>query len=282
MTGDLRVIESEIGPVIPLVDVAHSVGRDRSAITKALHKPENASLFVGLLSIQAIRTRAKTRMCQCITKAGMDILIPLLRPINRDNMPQRIATFRAAQMQKNTFSAPQLSDVLTEYGKRARALSSEWGVDPGGAQRVAMADAVEKYPDLTPYRNLVGSGDKPHDAIPELPAPDLPKADPDFEKYFPLPKIAEMCKIDESTARRILEDEGIIGFENKHTTLSTRGALEDFGRVFTCYPYFPHRMTPRGHIRYNSDKCCHLIREKLFGIQAPLSGFQRVPPSKGG
>ena len=283
MTAPLSIIDSPIGPVVPVNEVAKSIGYSRSAISNAIHKPENAALFAPFISNVRIKGTGGYRTRLCIAKAGLDDLISHLRPIERDGLPQRIATFRAAQMQKGVPAGPQLSDILTEYGRRARALIAEWGVDPGAAQRVAMADAVEKYPDLTPYRNLIlCADDKPHDAILALPAPDLPKADPDFEKYFPLPKIADMCKCDENIARRILEDEGIIGFENKHTTLSTRGALEDFGRVFTCYPYFPHRMTPRGHIRYNSDKCCHLIREKLFGIQAPLSGFQRVPPSKGG
>lgn len=282
MIPDLRIIESEIGPVVPVNEVAKQIGCGRATISNTVHKPENAALFAPYLLTVRVKGKAGYRDRLCITKEGLDELIAHMRPIQKDNRSMRIGKFRESLRDRHIANdVPALSDVLTEYGKRARALATKWGVDLAVARRVVMADAVEKYPDLTPYRALVG-GDKPQDAICALPDPGLPKADPDFERYFPLPKIAEMCKCDEEVARRILEDAGIIGFANRHTTLSTRGSIEDFGKVFTCYPYFPHRMTPRGHIRYNSDKCCHLIREKLFGIQAPLSEFQRVPPSKGG
>ena len=270
MTGDLRIIESDIGPVIPLVDVADNVGRDRSAITKALNKPENRPLFVGLLSTQAIKTGAGTRKCLCITKAGMEALIPLLRPIRRDDMPERIGTFRKSLQVRRSGAhlEPVLSNILTEYGRQARVLATEWGVDLPVAQRVVMATAVERFPDLTPYRALVGAGDKPHDAIQELPAPAAgPKADPDYEKYFSLRKLAQFCQCEEKDARKILIDEGVIAYQNTHPVLTKYG--ERFGRLFTVTPEAPHRTYEEIRIRYSPD-AVQLVRGKLASIQMRL------------
>lgn len=295
MIPDLRIIESKIGPVVPVNDIADMIGRTRQALSGLVrsHK-DQLSPFTIVLKLPSNGGNQDTT---CITRDGLDDLFTLMQTprnpaelskffeMKRQALAKLEGRSHAQDIEIRTVPIPQLSGILTEYGKRARALATEWGADLAVAQRVVMADAVEKYPDLMPYRALVGPVEKAPEDIPALPAPvqdDLPKADPDFERYFPLQKIADMCKCDEDVARRILEDAGIIGFANRHTTLSTRGSIEDFGKIFTCYPYFPHRMTPRSHIRYHPDRCCHLIREKLFGIQAPLSEFQRVPPAKVG
>ncbi len=280
MTEALTIIDSPIGPVVPVNEVAKSIGYSRSAISNAIHKPENAALFAPFILTVRVKGKAGYRDRLCIAKAGLDELISHLRPIERDGLPARIATFRAAQMQKNTFSAPPLSDILTEYGKRARALSSEWGVDPGAAQRVTMADAVEKYPDLMPYRALVGPVEEAPKNVPALPAPaqdDLPKADPDFEKYYSMEKLAAFCQCSRDEAHNILEKESVIECVNKVWRLTRYGAR--FGKMFPHYPLFPHRMTERWMIRYNPE-AIQLVRGKLFGTQIPLAEFGRKSPTE--
>jgi hypothetical protein len=293
MTPGLRILESPIGPVIPIVDITRQIGYSRSGATRVIER--HAGSFVGLTATVSTKTRAGTRPTKCLTQKGIEEFIRFLAPdpVLYPDLAERVRQFKARAFGEAAQSAPALppaqpDEIVTAlmvYADRADTLINRWGYKPEVARSLCMAAAVEKYPDLVSIRGPATAdstvlelpektGDTPIDT-------ELPKADPDFERYFPLSKIAEMCKCDEDVARRILEDEGIIGFANRHTTLSTRSSLEDFGKVFTCYPYFPHRMTPRGHIRYNSDKCCHLIREKLFGIQAPLSEFQRAPVKVG-
>ena len=268
MTRDLRIIESDIGPVVPVIDIARQFNRDRSTITRILSKPENEPLFAGCLSTQVIATKAGKRECICITKAGMEELIAHLRPVNRDNLPERIGKFRKALMDRNTMVTPALSEILTEYGRQARALATEWGVDLPVAQRVVMATAVERFPDLTPYRALVGAGDKPHDAIQELPAPAAgPKADPDYEKYFSLRNLAQFCQCEEKDARKILIDEGVVAYQNTHLVLTKYG--ERFGRLFTVTPEAPHRTYEEIRIRY-SPEAVQLVRGKLASTQMRL------------
>ena len=161
---------------------------------------------------------------------------------------------------------PVLSDVLTEYDGQGTGISTEWGVDLPVAQRVVMATAVERFPDLAPYRALVGTGDKPHDAIQELPTPAVgPKADPDYEKYFSFRKLAQFCQCEEKDARKILIDEGVIAYT--HLVLTKYG--ERFGRLFTVTPEAPHRTYEEIRIRYSPD-AVQLVRGKLASTQMRL------------
>ena len=127
---------------------------------------------------------------------------------------------------------------------------------------------MERFPDLTPYRALVGAEDKPHDAIQELPAPAAgPKADPDYEKYFSLRKLAQFCQCEEKDARKILIDEGVIAYQNTHLVLTKYG--ERFGRLFTVTPEAPHRTYEEIRIRY-SPEAVQLVRGKLASTQMRL------------
>ena len=155
MTGELRIIESDIGPVIPVDEVARHIGCGRATISNTIHKPENRALFAPYILTVRVKGKAGYRDRLCITKDGMEELIAHLRPVNRDNLPERIGKFRKALMDRNTMVTPALSEILTEYGRQARVLATEWGVDLPVAQRVVMATAVERFPDLTPYRALV-------------------------------------------------------------------------------------------------------------------------------
>ena len=268
MTGDLRIIESDIGPVVPVVDIARNVGCSRTTVFNTIRR--HPTLFKGVTSSIQLETPSGKQRHTCIAKSALEDLISHLRPLNHDNLPERIEGFRAAQIKKKSalgVSAP-LSDVLTEYGRQARVLATEWGVDLPVAQRVVMATAVERFPDLTPYRALVGAGDKPHDAIQELPAPAAgPKADPDYEKYFSLRKLSQFCQCEEKDARKILVDEGVVTYQNTHLVLTKYG--ERFGRLFTVTPEAPHRMYEEIRIRY-SPEAVQLVRGKLASIQMRL------------
>ena len=269
MTEELSIIESDIGPVIPVDEVARHIGCGRATISNTIHKPENRALFAPYILTVRVKGKAGYRDRLCITKDGMEELIAHMRPVNKDNRSERIGKFRRAlQSREGNVVSLDLSDVLTEYGRQARVLSTEWGVDLPVAQRVVMATAVERFPDLTPYRALVGAGDKPHDAIQELPAPAAgPKADPDYEKYFSLRKLAQFCQCEEKDARKILIDEGVIAYQNTHLVLTKYG--ERFGRLFTVTPEAPHRTYEEIRIRY-SPEAVQLVRGKLASTQMRL------------
>ena len=272
MTEALTIIESPIGPVMPADEVAKKIGCGRATISNTVHKPENRALFAPYILTVRVKGKAGYRDKLCITKEGLDELIAHMRPIDRDGRSERIGTFRRALQTRNgdVVTLP-LSDVLIEYGKRARALAEDWDVDIAVARKVLMAAAVEKYPDLTPCRALIPANPSPLE-LPEKTGsnssePELPKADPDYDRYFSLRKLAEFCQCEQKDARKILVDEGVVAYQNNHLILTKYG--ERFARLFTVMPEAPHRTYTEIRIRYSPD-AVQLVRGKLFGIQTHL------------
>jgi len=268
MTGDLRIIETEAGPVVPVMDIARQMGCSRTTISNIMRR--HPSLFRTTTSSEWLETPSGKQKHTCIAKSAVEDLISHLRPLNHDDLPARIDTFRASQIRKNAI-LPALSDVLTEYGKRARALAEDWDVDIAVARKVLMAAAVEKYPDLTPYRALIPANPSPLELPEKISSnssdPELPAADPDYDRYFSLRKLAEFCQCEQKDARKILVDEGVVAYQNNHLILTKYG--ERFARLFTVMPEAPHRTYTEIRIRYNPD-AVQLVRGKLFGIQTHL------------
>jgi len=129
-----------------------------------------------------------------------------------------------------------------------------------------MTAAVEECPALLPYR---GPASLPANEPLALPAPvsELPAADPDYDRYFSLRKLAEFCQCEQKDARKILVDEGVVAYQNNHLILTKYG--ERFARLFTVMPEAPHRTYTEIRIRY-SPEAVQLVRGKLFGIQTHL------------
>ena len=278
MIEDLRIIDSPIGPVIPVADICAQIGYSRSAATRVLQRHKDS--FAGLHVFQRTETPAGGREALCLTAEGAERFIRYILPdaTTRPALAARVEAFkekaRIAPSQATAAKVPALSGILTEYGKQAQALAEEWGVDLTIAQRVVMAAAVERFPDLTPYRALVGGNDKPPADVPALPAPvSGPQADPDYDRYFSLRKLAQFCQCDEKDARKILVDEGVVAYQNTHLILTRYG--ERFARVFTVTPEAPHRMYGEPRIRYNPD-AIQLVRGKLFCIQTTLAQRTKV------
>jgi hypothetical protein len=263
---DLRIIDTPGGPVVPVRDIARQMGCSRTTISNILHR--HPAVFSMVMSSEWLATPSGRQKHTCIAKSAVEDLISHLRPLNHDNLPERIDAFRASQIRKNV-TGPALSDILAEYGRRARALATDWDVDLALARKISMAAAVEKYPDLTPYRALVGS--EISQERPALPAPAqdpdmLP--DPEFEKYFSMAQLARFCQCEEKDAYKILYEEGVLDDMNGHRYLTRYG--ERFARAFPHFPLWPHRLTRKKIIRYN-PQAVQLIRGKLFGIQTTLA-----------
>jgi len=284
MIEDLHIIDSPIGPVIPVDEVAKHIGYSRSAVSNTINNPENRALFAPFISSVRVKGTGGYRTRLCITKAGMEELIAHhLRPINRDNLPARIGKFREAMVKRSADPAP--SDILTEYGKQARALATEWGVDITVARKVLMAAAVEECPKLTPCRALIPA----NSAVLELPEKtgpnsselELPQADPDFERYYSLEKLADYCQCSRDTARNILEDEKIIERVNGIWRLTKKGLDPEhpYGKMFPHMPWYPHLLSVKWAIRYHPN-ATHFIRGKILGVSVEPAKFQMHPAGK--
>ena len=98
--NDPRIIDSPLGPVIPVVDIAKQVGCSRTTISHTMQR--HPALFKDVTSIQWLETPSGRQKHTCIAKSAVEDLISHLRPINRDNLPERIDTFRVAQIRKNS------------------------------------------------------------------------------------------------------------------------------------------------------------------------------------
>ena len=126
MTGDLvpagqtvRVIPSEIGPVIPVVDIAEMIGCNRSSITKTIKAFENQ--LTPFLVFKPLPTSGGTQQHECLNRTGFDRLLLLMRPKRRGGEEvDRLFEFREsvlARMDAGTgISAPkpQSPDIRSE------------------------------------------------------------------------------------------------------------------------------------------------------------------------
>lgn len=293
MTGELiqagngiRIIESEIGPVIPALDIAKNIGYTRSAITKAMErgKKKDKALFNGLTAYPRIETKHGIQPVLCLTPVGIDRLISILDPPSKSKaeLCERIAAFRKSALSKSTDKSihetiPAAPDLIIMSLNRnadiAEILINRYDYDPVVAHNLAMTNVVNEVGDIAlPWKGPAA-----------LPAPDLfpvaehrrwpepalpPEADPDFDRYFSLRKIAEIVKESEDRVRNILEKEGLLSYSNTIWHLTRVG--EQFGKVFTTYPLWPHRMTEKKNIRW-SPAAIERVRIHLSAGQTQLA-----------
>ena len=282
MIADLRIIDSPIGPVVPVNDIAEMMGYTRQGLS-GLIRSHKDTLSPSTLSL-SLHTAGGNQETQCITREGLDNLFLFMKtPKDPAKLPgflemrkSILSKFEGGNLQITANNHPALSGILTEYGRQARVLADEWGVDLPVAQKVVMATAIDKFPDLMPYRALVGPADIPD--TPMLPAPASgPAADPDYERYISLRKLSHFCACSEPDARKILVDEGIIGYQNTHMVLTKYG--HRFAKLFTVTPEAPHRMYEETRIRYSPD-AVQLVRGKLASIQIALGQKRDLAPDQ--
>jgi hypothetical protein len=121
---EFRVVDSELGPVIPMTDVAKRLGKDRSTLSRLTRKPENKDLFEGMISTQPLETPHGRQFCKCITREGLKRLIDLLRPVSRDGFAGKQAQYRLSNIGK----APcQRAKTLDEDLDEAKHLAEKCG-----------------------------------------------------------------------------------------------------------------------------------------------------------
>ncbi len=268
-----RIIQSSIGEVIPLVDIAKQIGYSDSALRKIIRKQEKQ--FHGEKVLTPIPTSRGLQKAWCLTHKGMEKLILLISPGSGEKAPlleKRVENFHMG----TSTSGDPIADSLRRNAIRKTILIEEWGYDPAIARKLAMELVVLETGDAG--RILKGPATTPK--LLSLPAPTseqvpvckdciMTEADPDFDKYFGIEKVASLCGITRNQAQNILEKQNIIVNRIGIFHLTRLGESINAGKVFTHYPLAPHRMTPNKMIRY-SPIAIERIRAALNAQQAPL------------
>lgn len=266
-----RVLPSPIGPVIPAVDVARNIGYSRSALTHAMSK--NKALFNGLKVTMEIDTTRGPQHGICLNSEGVAQLLSVLSPSgsSKSELKDRLDAYRERVFGGRANPLVPGPDPLTESlrrnAERADILISGYGYTPELARKLAMQKVVDEVGEDA----FIFRGPAMLPALPEttepVPAAGFPDADPDFERYFSMQKVAEMCHCTRNEAVNILDKEGVIAYANGIWHLTRLG--ERFGKAFVTYPLAPHRMNPKTVIRY-SPAAVNMVRGRLSSTQAAL------------
>jgi len=291
----LRLIESDIGPVIPVSDICTQVGYSRSAATRLINRPANKPALSGLTVCKTIKGNNGSRTLLCLSEEGVRRFLSLMCPdaTTRPELAQRIARFRAETFDRTAMPAPALPsagpdpviETLQKNRQIADILIEGYGYDKTVARKLAMQDAVNKHPEiLGPFKGPVlnGASNAPAELkeviVPLLPASAdhcehciMQDRDPEFDKYFSLEKVADMVDLSKIEVQRILEKQEILIYANKVYHLTTLGEKIGAGKVFSHYPLFPHRLTEKKMIRY-SPVAVERIRAVLRARQMQLDG----------
>jgi len=293
-SANLRIIDSDIGPVIPVGDVCALVGYSRSAATRLINRPSNAPSFAGLTINQTIKGASGSRTLLCLTEEGVRRFLKAMCPdeTTRPQLAKRIAQFRAETFDRDmilpapprappTDEENKIVTILSDAADVADVLHDRWEYPKDVARRLAMQDAVNKHPGLLdPFKGPAVLSSQEDSAVLALPAPaaEIPQrckecivleADPDYDRTFTTGKIAEMVKQPEVWVRTVLEKDGLLIFVNKSMHLTTLAQKLEMGKIFTYYPQAPHNWAERKGIRWY-PKAIERIRAVLVAQQAPL------------
>jgi len=90
--GLMRVVPSEIGPVVPVIDIAALINYSSDHLTKKIR--ENPDLFKGRQVLPDLPTAGGMQKCVCVDRVGFDRLLLLLKPSKDRDIFERIEAFR--------------------------------------------------------------------------------------------------------------------------------------------------------------------------------------------
>ena len=80
-----RLIHTDIGPVIPVIDLADKIGYSRSALTNTIAK--NEDLFKGFTVYESLETAGGIQQFLCVNSTGADrLLLVISRYEHRDTV----------------------------------------------------------------------------------------------------------------------------------------------------------------------------------------------------
>jgi hypothetical protein len=141
-----RIIESEIGAVVPVVDIADTIGYHRSTFTRIVKA--NADLFGGTQIYRPIQTSGGIQQFLCVNRAGVDLLLLLIKPSRtRDSfekflqLRERILT--KLDIQKQAGPQEQVPHQIDTEIQKARHFAELTGGDLRAFQAAALMKCGE-------------------------------------------------------------------------------------------------------------------------------------------
>ena len=163
MTGELitggsalRVLPSEIGSVVPVIDIADMIGYNRSSITKTIDKNEAA--FEGLKTFQTLPTPGGNQRFLCLNHTGTERLFLLLSPSSKTkkDLFKRVEEFRLkafCKMESEKEIAPvqqpptqELDEVVAYDLIEAKQIAKLTDTDPKALQAAILRK--HGYPEI--------------------------------------------------------------------------------------------------------------------------------------
>jgi hypothetical protein len=293
VTGNLilldavRILETGIGPVIPVVDIIKNIGYNRSAITKTMNR--HPKMFKGLTISQRIDTPTRGKQpFLCMNEKAIRNLILLMEPssISKPELCERVDAFKAATFRKIGAIeepvaiaplAPQqdpLKDALIQNADIADIMIERFGYSPDIAHRIAMTNVINEVGEkAVPWKGpalLTGPEDE-ENKITQVAATcadcvgSIARPDPEYEKFFSYRKLADYMNLTEAEVKEIMKKEGLLSWSNGSyhpTMLATKDGR--YGRAFVTYPEWPHRTYERKNIRW-SPVALSMIRAHISG-----------------
>lgn len=139
-----RVLSSDIGPVMPVVDIADMLGYSRSAITKAIKDHEGK--MSPCKTFLPLPTLGGNQQFLCLNRTGVDYLLLFIHPAKTRMSDDEYIDFRHNLLErmdagkKEIIPAPASRDLDSEI-IHARTIAQKCGKNPDAF----LAIALEKY-----------------------------------------------------------------------------------------------------------------------------------------
>lgn len=139
----MRVLDSPIGKVVPVVDIAEMIGYHRSSITKAIQSNDEA--FMGLKTFQTLPTTGGDQPFLCLNETGVDRLFLVISPSSKTkkDLFKRVEEFRLRAfgnlVEHKTLTSGNGNgyDITTEITK-AKMLASATGGNVNDFLKIAL------------------------------------------------------------------------------------------------------------------------------------------------
>ncbi|MGA9622048.1 hypothetical protein, partial [Methanoregula sp.] len=270
---EIRIIETKGDVWIPICDLANAWGIDRSTPDKIIDR--NKEVFEDLFS--TVLDVTSTPM-SCLNERGLYLLMGKISTSRLKNnasraaiirfqkwFPELIQLYRKKEIVQIA-SNPEpnlLRDALNRNADIADIMTSRYGYDPKVARSIAMANVVNEIGDeALPWKG-------PAALEPPVPVEECsPDEDPDFERFFSMQKVCEICRSTRDEVINILEKERILAYSNGIWHLTGLG--QQFGKTFKTFPLYPYRKKFfKMNIRY-SPAAINIIKGRLTSTQTKL------------
>jgi hypothetical protein len=147
MNGEMRISDSPIGKVMPVVDIADAIGYDRSSITKIVKGQEN--LFSGTQVFQPFPTTGGIQQFLCINRTGLDLLMVFLRPAKTRDSFEKFLKFREQALDR--LNGDRLSEVPRNGNVKTDLLQAKEYAEVCGRDAGAFQAAVFKKHNLPEF-----------------------------------------------------------------------------------------------------------------------------------